>query len=87
MHKVRVALDHTAQRALPANGPREHYLRAASSIGPDGAMLAQPVESQDSSLLSMFRDSDVLIRQLGNAPALAAGARVEILHLGREAPS
>lgn len=73
--------------ALPANGPREHYLRAASSVGPDGAMLAQPTESQDSSLLSMFRDSDVLIRQLGNTPALEAGARVEILHLGREAPS
>ncbi|HVY02441.1 MAG TPA: hypothetical protein VG983_02205, partial [Caulobacterales bacterium] len=72
--------------ALPANGPREHYLRAVSSIGADGAMLAHPAESQDSSLLSVFRDADALIRMPPNAPAMEPGQSVEILHLGREAP-
>jgi molybdopterin molybdotransferase len=81
--KVKLA---TAELAspLPANGPREHYLRAGLTQGSDGAMLAHPAESQDSSLLSVFRDANILIRQAPNAAALPAGSRVEILHLGRE---
>jgi molybdopterin molybdotransferase len=71
---------------LPANGPREHYLRAACSIGPDGAIVAHPAESQDSSLLSVFRDANALIRLVPNAPALEQGAAVDILLLGRDAP-
>jgi molybdopterin molybdotransferase len=70
--------------ALPANGPREHYLRARVTAGRGGQRMVQPAESQDSSLLSIFRDADVLIRRAANAPAGAVGEDVDIIPLNRE---
>ncbi len=67
----------------PANGPREHWMRARLTSGPDGFVLAEAFADQDSSLVSVFASADALVRRPGGAPALAAGALVEALLLGR----
>lgn len=68
---------------LPANGPREHWMRARLAWSADGALEAHPFADQDSSLVAVFAAADALIRRPGGAPALAAGAVVEILPLRR----
>nr|WP_309501793.1 gephyrin-like molybdotransferase Glp [uncultured Roseovarius sp.] len=53
--------------AMPANGPREHYMRA--KIGPDGLY---PATQQDSALLSVLADADaLLVRPPGDKPRQA----------------
>ena len=69
--------------ALPANGPREHYLRARLGADDEARVIVTPFEEQDSSLLSVFRDADALIRLAPKTPALAAGALVDVAPLGR----
>jgi len=69
--------------ALRANGPREHYLRAALDIDAHGQIWAQPFEAQDSSLLSVFANAECLIRLPANLPALDDGALVDALPLER----
>ena len=71
----------TRQRAtlaapLPANGPREHYMRAAT--GPDGVTA---FERQDSALLSVLAGADCLLVRPPHDPARAAGESVEIIAL------
>jgi molybdopterin molybdotransferase len=68
--------------ALPANGSREHWMRAKLSYA-DGAVSVQPYRDQDSSLVSVFAMSDALMRRLAGAPASAAGEVVEVLPLSR----
>jgi molybdopterin molybdotransferase len=68
-------------RALPANGPREHYLRSALSADPEGRLTVRAFEDQDSSLISVFAAANALIRLPANAPALSAGALVDVLPL------
>ncbi len=63
---------------LPAAGPREHWMRAI--LRPEGV---QALPDQDSSLVTVFAAADALLRRRANAPALAAGALVEILRLDR----
>jgi molybdopterin molybdotransferase len=72
----------TARLAAPleANGPRQHYMRARSSAGISGAVVA-PLPSQDSSLVGIFAAADCLILRPPNAPAAAAGEAVEIMRL------
>jgi molybdopterin molybdotransferase len=72
-----------ARRAFAANGPREHWMRARLSSGPDGIFLAEAFADQDSSLVSVFASADALVRRPGGAPALAEGALIEALVLGR----
>ena len=69
-------------KPLPANGPREHWMRAKLSYE-DGAMLAEPYRDQDSSLISVFAAADALVRRPGGASALQAGDLVDILPLAR----
>ena len=66
---------------LAANGPRQHYMRATSSPGPDGLKLVTPVRSQDSALLSPLAAADCLLVRAANAPAIAAGTLVRVLPL------
>ena len=54
--------------ALPANGPREHWMRAKLTVE-GGAVTAQPYRDQDSSLVSVFAISDALLRRSAGAPA------------------
>lgn len=62
--------------ALPANGPREHYLRARR--GPDGVT---PFSRQDSSLLTLLAEADCLIVQPPGDSAHPPGTMVEIIEM------
>ena len=66
---------------VPANGPREHYMRGISEWTAAGEQLVRPLASQDSSLMADFARADCLIVLAPNAPALAAGERVSIVPL------
>jgi len=67
---------------LPANGPREHWMRARLSIE-QGRWIAQPMSDQDSSLISVFAGASGLIRRAVGAPAAEVGDLVDILPLDR----
>jgi molybdopterin molybdotransferase len=68
--------------ALPANGPREHWMRA--KLSHTGAVLtAEPMRDQDSSLVKVFAESDALIRRPIEAPPAEAQSLVEVLPLER----
>ena len=69
--------------ALPATGPREHWMRARLEPAPDGATLAYAFPDQDSSLVAVFAAADALIRRRADTPPLAAGALVDALGLER----
>jgi molybdopterin molybdotransferase len=66
---------------MPANGPRQHYARARLEPGPEGALLARPVRSQDSSLLAPLAEADGLIIQPPNVPEWPAGKEIDVLLL------
>ena len=66
---------------LPANGPREHYLRARLEVDGEGQLTARAFEDQDSSLISVFAAANALIRLSPNAPQSMAGAMVDVLPL------
>jgi molybdopterin molybdotransferase len=68
---------------LPANGPREHWMRAALSIDPEGRATVSAFPDQDSSLVGVFSRADALIRRPMNGGAALAGDIVEVLSLGR----
>jgi molybdopterin molybdotransferase len=72
-----------ASAPFPANGPREHWMRARITTGADGTLLAEAFRDQDSSLVSVFANADALVRRPSGAAALAAGGLVEALLLGR----
>jgi molybdopterin molybdotransferase len=67
---------------LPANGDREHWMRAKLSYA-EGAVSVRPYRDQDSSLVSVFAASDALLRRPAGAQAASAGAVVEVLPLSR----
>jgi len=69
-------------QALPANGPREHWMRAKVAYA-DGGAVVTPYRDQDSSLITVFAGADALLRRLPGAPAAAAGDVVEALPLSR----
>jgi len=68
--------------ALPANGPREHWMRARLETGAEGEWV-EAFSDQDSSLVRIFSEADALVRRLPGAPALSSGDRVEVLPLIR----
>jgi molybdopterin molybdotransferase len=68
--------------SLPANGEREHWMRAKLTYA-DGGVSVRPYRDQDSSLVSVFAASDALLRRLAGAQAASAGAVVEVLPLSR----
>lgn len=68
---------------LPANGMREHYLRAQLSVDRAGQNHVTPWEQQDSALLSLFNRANALIRLPPQAAAKEAGALVHVLPLRR----
>jgi molybdopterin molybdotransferase len=61
---------------LPANGPRQHYLRAHTTEAG-----VAPFDTQDSSLLSVLSQADCLIVQPADDPGRPAGAAVPVLPL------
>ena len=69
-------------RAIPANGPREHYLRGLLDVDADARLMVRSFEDQDSSLISVFAAANALIRIPPDAAALEEGALVDVLPLG-----
>ncbi|PWG16385.1 molybdopterin molybdotransferase MoeA [Salibaculum griseiflavum] len=61
---------------LPANGPRQHYLRARTTAA---GVIAY--DKQDSSLLSVLSEADCLIVQPPGDPGQPAGRYVDVLPL------
>jgi molybdopterin molybdotransferase len=68
---------------LPANGPREHWMRAARTLDADGRVQVTPFPDQDSSLVGVFSRADCLVVRPPSAPPAAAGEVVELLPLAR----
>ena len=67
---------------LPANGSREHWMRASLSVE-GGRLHVRPHRDQDSSLVSVFAAANALLRRSAGAPAAATGELVEVLPLAR----
>ncbi|HKQ55392.1 MAG TPA: gephyrin-like molybdotransferase Glp [Methyloceanibacter sp.] len=67
--------------AIPANGPREHYVRARSEWREDGVRVVTPLPSQDSSLVAALARADCLIVRAPDGAALPQGASVRIVPL------
>lgn len=74
LHQVRLAA------AISANGPREHWLRARASWS-EGILKAVPFADQDSSLVSVLANADLLVRHPAGAPAADIGQVIEALLL------
>ncbi len=70
-----------AGAALPANGERQHYLRAISEWREDGTRIVSPLASQDSALSADLVRADCLIVRAPRAPELPRGGRVRIVPL------
>jgi molybdopterin molybdotransferase len=67
-------------QSLPANGPREHYMRAR--LGFDGAtMTVRAEDRQDSALLSVLAGSDALLVRPPHDAARAVGDTVSVIPL------
>lgn len=65
---------------LPANGERQHYMRARI-VDREGMRAAEPLPSQDSSLTAALAAADCLIVRPPNAPLAQAGEMVAVLPL------
>src|SRR3981081_3780257 len=68
-------------RDVAANDLREDYLRARLEARPDGALIATPVDHQDSSLLANLAAARALVIRPPLAPKAAAGSACDILRL------
>ena len=71
----------TLTLALPANGPRAHYMRAVCRPNDRGAYATTPLPNQDSSLLMPLAEANCLIVRPPAAPALPVGSAVPVLPL------
>jgi molybdopterin molybdotransferase len=82
----RATIHHTSETALlgrdvAANDLREDYLRARLEVRADGALIATPVDHQDSSLLGNLAAARALVIRPPYAPGAAADSPCEILRL------
>jgi molybdopterin molybdotransferase len=82
----RVDIHHARETALlgrdvAANDQREDYLRARLETRSDGALVATPVNHQDSSLLGNLAAARALVIRPPFAPAALAGSPCDILRL------
>lgn len=68
-------------KPLSANDERQDYMRGTARRGPDGKLLVEAFQKQDSSMLATLSRSDCLIIRPVNAPAAEAGDRVDIILL------
>jgi molybdopterin molybdotransferase len=82
----RAVIHHARETALlgrdvNANDQREDYLRARLDTRDDGALIATPVNHQDSSLLGDLAAAQALLIRAPFAPAAAAGSPCEFMRL------
>ena len=85
----RLAVHHATESALlgrdlAVNDQREDYLRARLTTRQDGALIATPVNHQDSSLLGNLAAAQALLKRPPFAPAAEAGSPCDILRLPAE---
>lgn len=73
-----VTLAHLAE-SLPAEGQRQHYLRAEFSRDTDGTLWVSAVREQDSSVLSATATADGFIIRPPKDPARQKGAKVNVM--------
>ncbi len=66
--------------AVPANDHRADHLRGTLTAG-DGVPVVTPFPRQDSSLVSVLQQAQALVLRPPHAPALPAGAAVEVIRL------
>ncbi|MBM3567954.1 MAG: molybdopterin molybdotransferase MoeA [Alphaproteobacteria bacterium] len=69
---------------LAANDRRQDYLRATLSRSADGALVATPFATQDSSMISRLASAEALIVRAPHAAAAKAGEAVDILALAAD---
>jgi molybdopterin molybdotransferase len=74
------SIDAVLAEPLPANGSREHYMRARLDLSTSPARAA-PFKNQDSGLITALQNADCLIVVPADAPAQAAGTPVKVLKL------
>ncbi|WP_269514906.1 gephyrin-like molybdotransferase Glp [Brevundimonas subvibrioides] len=67
--------------ALPANGPRDHYMRAIVGSDGEGRAGVQALPDQDSSLVSVLASANALLRRPPFAGARARGELVPVAAL------
>jgi len=68
-------------RPMPANDLRQDYVRAVLRDEDDGSLTAFPFETQDSSMLKTFAESNGLVIREPFAPAAEAGEPCTVLRL------
>ena len=68
-------------RELPAEGPRQHYLRARLDRAGDIPVIT-PFEDQDSARLSLMAQAGALLIRPAHDPARRAGEVMEYIPLG-----
>jgi molybdopterin molybdotransferase len=66
-----------------ANDIRQDYLRAALAIDAEGALIATPFTSQDSSLIHVLAQAQCLVIRPPHAPAVKRGEACRIIRLDR----
>lgn len=66
---------------LPANGQREHYLRARLETDGEGRLVAIPIPHQDSAMLTALARADALLLRPPSAPAIGRGGLVPVIPL------
>lgn len=66
---------------LPANGPREHYMRAVIETVEDGGARVRPLRDQDSSMVALLASAHALVRRPPHAPAIDAGEPAPVVRL------
>ncbi len=66
---------------LQANDQRADHLRSTLTAGPGGELIVTPFPRQDSGMLSLLARADALVLRAPHAPALPAGAAVEVIRL------
>lgn len=72
--------------ALGENDERQDYLRGQLSESADGGLAVTPFSRQDSSMFATLAAADCLIVRAPHAPALEAGAAVDVLRMPSGAP-
>jgi molybdopterin molybdotransferase len=68
---------------LAANDHRADHLRATLSRDDAGRLIVAPFARQDSALLRALAEAHCLVLRAPHAPALEAGAVVEVIRLDR----
>lgn len=71
----------TLSEALPANGPREHYMRGVIEHRDGQSMHVRALSKQDSSMLTPLANADCLIIRESHAPKADVNDKVIVLKL------